>query len=619
MRIDLERISKLNKFITGLKVNAVSREIVISTIPRDEIPQYLPPFILPEDVAIFLHLLTVSDKVTFSLDPENNQVKSKYQLKRFFPSCFRGCKLGENFFNADIDLKQMAMGVKAQSYVIPPDKKTPCEPWIFSPSLRAKGVDSFTNLTLKYPRVGSYAVRVCICLRDQHSLPTDSQGNYDLDQLCYIDYGELRIVDGKYTSQTVPPQSTSPIGIFAKTISDHFAEIAKETPSFFRILQVARAYFLAGFIHNNKLEVDRAYCKQMFEQNKIPDYGKPLESIIKGSIKCHKNASTLEGKFYPGLSINQSRLDIATTDKIYNLNMNAGSEMLLRSALILSGSKAELSLSTNIEVHGGVTFDQKFRFPTEPRVTLESKGIKCPIPNSKKFISSNNVYISEQAHDFSNISKTTSTSSSRPSTCNSRFIENRNLAVSNLKIEKFTDDLPHKNIPTSKHSKVIQVDQKMRMNILREAEQHEGNAYRSGGKGTGKYEIYGRPAFDCSGLVYNSTHQAIPGLTNYPVWTGGYDEQIKKGYFKEVAEKDMQEGDLVIWDKTSSKHVAFVKRNDEGKLVLFEAYGADKDLALNVVRETGERELHRYLHHEKRVERNVKIIRLQKVDVLVSK
>lgn len=329
--------------------------------------------VLPTDVLSLIHVCkdTGNDLyLSFSLDFEDNKANAQYQIKRCHPQIIRRTKMSEELFLADIDLKQMAMGVVVRDYLAPPDSTQAAQAYTFPAQLAAAGVKSITDFRLSSDMPAGIA-RIWIYIRPLDQISRESDGSIMLSNIkCGVNFCSLSVnSEGKLVDSPVQDPN-SPEGRFARAMTDNFSLVADYCASFARVQQLARAFAIASWVVTRKVPHDEALCNSLFQANLIPGHGTiDTPQLAATSQSRHTNYLMLEGTYCTSVEFNASRAMTLLTERIYNLNLSCSSYgKVVGQQMWLDGSQRAVVAMKSVSLTGGI----KLSAFTPPKV--------CPVP-----------------------------------------------------------------------------------------------------------------------------------------------------------------------------------------------------------------------------------------------
>ena len=295
-----------------------------------------------EDVGVLLHLFSNSPdgNITFSLDPENNNMNSEVHLKRYEPGLLKGTKIGEDLFNADYLIKQIGLGIQIICY-----SPLTTIPLMIPQEIAELGLK---NILMHGKNFSEEGGRLWFNLSDfKKILKLDMSKEIKLkDVKISVSYQKMILTkDGKIT-YVDEMSETNPIYQFSKNLTNVFTQSCKYFTEFKRMAEVYYAYILAKFIIYNNISYCKIWAKEKYLQNCLKDYNKQnLDQQIKSGVQTFKKGFLLNGSKLKDVTVNYSKYQLQFCDSVPKVKASQSHLSKPKSTLLLNGSNFFLNFN----------------------------------------------------------------------------------------------------------------------------------------------------------------------------------------------------------------------------------------------------------------------------------
>jgi len=354
--LNLEKYS--NHLIHDAELNFEKKTVNFTTINKADIYKNLNGNNLKsaqfEDVGIILYILKSNDSIIFSLDPENNNINSEFHLKRYEPSSLKGTKIGEDLFNADYLMKQMALGTR----VITLNPLRIVE-FILPEELRLAGLSNIYNNTSGQDQLKENSGRIWFNMDNYEKiLKNSTDSNIRIKELkVNVSYQKSVVANDGALNYVDELDESNPILLFSKKLTETFETSCNFYPEYKRLKEIYNAFIIAKFINYNKLKYDEEWSKIMYNQNLIYGFqNKNLEDTLKSGVRKTTKGLQLNGTRLSNCSIDYTRFMINLTDSVPKIEAKKGFIIGKKSTLLLNGNRSVYSLSYKpFNLSGGIS------------------------------------------------------------------------------------------------------------------------------------------------------------------------------------------------------------------------------------------------------------------------
>jgi hypothetical protein len=385
MRNHIDFRSYESFFIKDATLNFSLNQIKFLTLEKQQISKVLEGRQIIaasfEDVGALLHIMSNShdNNITFSLDPEDNNMNSEIHLKRYEPNILKGTKIGEDLFQADYLMKQIGLGTQVICYS--PLKTAPLN---LPQELVQAGLK---NIFLYGENFTEGAGRLWFNLSDfEKLLKQDMSRDVNLTEIrINVSYQKMKVAnDGKIT-YVDEISETNPLYLFAKNLTNVFNQSCKYFPEFKRMAEIYYSYIIAKFIHYNNIDYCKQWAKEKYTQNCLNDYNtKNLEEQIKSGIQNFKKGFLLNGTRVQNICLNYSKHQVQFCDSVPRVKGIRQFVVQPKSTLLLNGSRVVHKATVkNFNLNGGVVVDLKFNNNKNP--IFKQMSVEVKQESKKKF------------------------------------------------------------------------------------------------------------------------------------------------------------------------------------------------------------------------------------------